>query len=75
MALMELSENRDPALLAQLRQGSLKPLMEMARWRSEGHAIAAFTILGRIAGQTDEETQAAWRRGDREALLRRLAGP
>ncbi len=68
-ALMELSESRDPELLAALRSQAIVPLVEMVRWKSEGHAMPAFTILGRIAGQSDEDAQAAWRRGEREAII------
>jgi hypothetical protein len=42
-------------LLEQLRTEALDPLLEMARWRSLGHAEAALLILGRIAGM-DEDT-------------------
>ena len=46
---MTLSRSRDRQLLATLRKQALTPLVEMARWKSEGHALAAFIILGRIA--------------------------
>ena len=49
--LVELiSANRDPKLLAQLRAEALDPLLEMACWRSPGHAYSARILLGRIAG-------------------------
>jgi hypothetical protein len=51
-ALMELSANRDPVLLASIREQALGSLVEMARWKSIVHAIPAVTILGRmLAGQ------------------------
>ena len=68
-ALMALSASRDAELLAKLRKQALMPLVEMARWKSAGHALAAFTILGRIAGYSDEATFAAWDRGDRESVI------
>ena len=68
-ALMVLTARRDPGLLATLREGSLAALVEMARWKSEGHALAAFTILGRIAGYSDDAAEAAWNRGDRETVI------
>ncbi len=68
-ALMELSESRDPELLATLRSQAIVPLVEIARWKSEGHAMPAVMILGRIGGQSDEDVQAAWRRGDREVVI------
>lgn len=52
-ALMALSDSRAPQLLATLRNEALAPLAEMARWESDGHATAAFLILGRIAGYSD----------------------
>lgn len=48
--LDELSKRRDPKLLSQLRSRSLDALIEMARWRSRGHADFARILLGRIAG-------------------------
>jgi len=69
LALMELSESRDPELLSKLRSRAIVPLVEMARWKSEGHAMPALMILGRIGDQSDEGVQAAWRRGEREAVI------
>jgi hypothetical protein len=69
LALMELSAHRDPALLATLRARALSSLVEMARWKSPGHAQAAFMILGRIAGLSDEEIIKAWTAGDRERVI------
>ena len=48
--LNELSKRRDPKLLSQLRSRALDSLIEMARWRSRGHADFARILLGRIAG-------------------------
>lgn len=69
LALMELSESLDPELLSTLRSRAIVPLVEMARWKSEGHAMPALMILGRIGDQSDEGVQAAWRRGEREAVI------
>jgi len=68
-ALMALTASRDPELLAKLRKQALAPLVEMARWKSAGHALAAFMILGRMAGYSDETAFALWDRGDREAVI------
>jgi len=68
-ALLALSARPDPKLLATLRQGALGPLAEMARWKSEGHAQAAFTILGRIAGYPDAAAHDLWMRGQREVVI------
>ena len=66
---MSLTAKRDPELLARLREESLASLIEMARWKSAGHAYAAFTILGRITGYSDEAAQALWDGGDREIVI------
>ena len=69
LALVSLTAHRDPQLLEKLRREAIAPLVEMARWKSEGHAMPAFLILGRIAGQSDEAAQAQWSRGDRESVI------
>ena len=68
-ALLSLTAKRDPELLARLREESIATLVEMARWKSAGHAYAAFTILGRIAGYSDEAAQALWDGGEREIVI------
>jgi len=50
LVLVALTATREPQMLAQLRADALDPLLEMGRWRSIGHAEAALTILGRMAG-------------------------
>ena len=68
-ALLALSASRDPELLAMLRKQALAALVEMARWKSAGHAQAPFMIVGRLAGYSDEDAFAAWTRGDRETVI------
>jgi len=55
LVLVALTTTREPRLLAQLRADALEPLLEMARWHNIGHAEAALTVLGRIAG-IEEDT-------------------
>ena len=74
LALMELTATRDAALLGELRARALPALVEMARWRSEGHALPAFVVLGRIGGMTEEAIQSAWSRGDRQGAIAAAAG-
>ena len=69
--LGELTEGGDPAPLAALRQRALPALVEMARWKSPGHARAPFVLLGRVVGLSDRETEDAFERGDREAVIAR----
>ena len=66
---MALSRGRDLELLAKLQSQALAPLIEMARWKSEGHAQPAFFILARIAGYSDEVAYDLWERGDRDAVI------
>jgi hypothetical protein len=68
-ALMALSASREPGLLAMLHKDALTPLVEMARWKSAGHALPAFVILGRIAGYSDDAVGDLWNRGDREVII------
>ena len=69
VALMHLSKDRDPQLLDRLRREAIAPLVEMARWKSAGYGMAAFAILGRIAGHSEEAIQRAWERGERDAVI------
>ncbi len=69
LALMSLSEARDPGVLASLRQSSLGPLVEIARWKSAGHAMPGFMILARIAGYSDADAQRLWDQGKREVVI------
>ena len=66
---------RDPQLLQRLRAQALPALVEMARWKSDGHAGAAFFLLGRIGGLSEDEIRAAWERRDREAVIRAASLP
>jgi hypothetical protein len=79
LALMSLTEARDPALLATLRQKAVTALAEMARWKNPGHATAPLMILGRVAGIPEKDlTSAAELLGSRATLvdmaLKRLEG-
>jgi hypothetical protein len=68
-ALDELSRTRSPELLATLRKESLESLAEMARWKSKGHAAAAFFILGRMARLPEPALVEAWDRDDRKRVI------
>lgn len=69
LALSELTENRDPAILAELREQAVPALVEMARWKSPGHAQPAFFLLGRIAGLPEEQIRKHWDDQDREPVI------
>jgi hypothetical protein len=55
LVLVALTTTREPQVLSRLRADALDPLLEMGRWRYVGHAEAALTVLGRMAG-IDEST-------------------
>ena len=55
--LLGLTKSRDPKLLAQIRSEALVALLEMARWRSSGHAYDARILLARIAGIEEERAE------------------
>jgi hypothetical protein len=69
LALMSLTEPRDPALLSMLRQKAVPALTEMARWKSRGHALAPVIILGRVAGIPEKELAAAAASGNHAAIV------
>jgi HEAT repeat protein len=70
-ALLALSEKNDPRLLSLLRRRALGPLAEIARWKSEGHALPGFLLLCRIAGYSDDDARRLWVAGNREAVISR----
>jgi len=72
MILRVLAEGGDATLMQQIRDRALTSLVEMARWKSLGHAGYSFFLLGRMAGMTDEEVEEALVAGERDRLLERI---
>ena len=68
-AVAELTRTRDPRVLARVRTTALDSLVEMARWKSSGHAEPALLILARIAGRPDDEARSALSQGRREPII------
>lgn len=68
-ALAELTETRDPQLLAALRNDAFPSLTEMAQWKFLGHAWPSLMILGRIGGLTDDEIQNDLDHGHRDKVI------
>ena len=66
-----LTKSNQPDLLQQLRDHAMPDLIEMARWKSAGHAFGFVMILGRIAGWSDEQTRDTWGwgKGDVEIVI------
>ena len=69
MALLNLTESRPEKILALIRERALPSLAEMARWKSLTHAIGPYTLLGRVAGLSDQTIQDSWTNGGREAVI------
>ena len=55
LVLLSLTNSRDKQLLKQLKQQALKPILDMAKWKSNGHSMPGYIMLGRIAGWSDKE--------------------
>ncbi len=68
-ALYRITERRDLAVLAKLRLHALPSLIEMSRWKSPGHALCPFFLLGRVGNISEEEISRAWANGNRESLI------
>jgi hypothetical protein len=75
LALVDLTENRDPDTLALLRERSLDSIVEMARWHDLQHALPAFILAGRLAGLDEKQIQNAWVSGNREPVLEKALHP
>jgi len=67
--LGSLTRSRDPKLLAQLRSQAVTSLIEMARWRSIGHALSARLMLGRIGGIPEERLWNLANAGNAEEII------
>lgn len=70
LALLTLTEKRDPDTLQLIRQRALSSVIEMARWHDLEHALPGFLLAGRLAGMSDAEIQNAWDSGDRDPVLK-----
>lgn len=69
-ALLQISERRDPKLLAALNKPARQSLADIARWHSRGHALPAYLILGRIAGFADAELFKRWQENNTDEVIR-----
>jgi hypothetical protein len=64
-----LTRPRNPEVLAAIRAGALDNLVEMARWRSQGHAWDARLVLGRVAGIDETRLQELVRQGPVDEII------
>lgn len=69
MALLKITNIPAANILSELRRKALPSLVEMARWKTPGHAKAPFVLLGRAAGFPEDEINAAWEHGDHEFFI------
>ena len=74
LLLAALTQSRDPKVLALLRVEALDPLIEMARWRNTGHAEAALSILGRMAGLDEDSLDQLIEAGQAETIIQKVNG-
>jgi hypothetical protein len=74
LLLLSLTSSRDPQLLAQLRAEASDSLLEMARWRSVGHAGPALSILGRLSGINEDALNMLIADGQTETIVARFNG-
>jgi len=69
LALLQLTESRDPKLLAALKARAFESIVDIARWTNPGHAMAGIMMLGRMAGIPDQEIYAMFERGERDKII------
>lgn len=74
-ALVDLTEARDPDVLAQLRERALASLVEMAQWNKLEYALPPYILLGRIGGLSEQEIQTTWTKGRRTDVIFRVLNP
>jgi len=70
LALVNLTEARDPETLQLLRDRALSSVVEMARWHDLQHALPAFILAGRLAGLDEQQIKIACIGEDRESVLK-----
>jgi hypothetical protein len=69
LALMQLTESRDPAMLAALVARAFDSIVDIARWTNPGHAMAGVFMLARIGGISDADAFAMYERGEKEKII------
>ena len=69
LALMQLTESRDPAMLAALRARAFESIVDIAQWTNPGHAMPGVFMLARMAGIPDQEAFAMFERGEKDKII------
>ena len=72
--LVCLTRSRNEALLEQLRSEVLPSLVEMARWKDQGHAEEYGVLLGRIARFKEEDINRLLADGKTEDIIAAASG-
>lgn len=75
LALVDLTESRDPEALSLLRERALSSVLEMAQWSDLQHALPGFVLAGRLAGLSEGEIKQAWVNGNRRAVVEEAQSP
>lgn len=73
--LVNLTESRDPRILAQIKDRAFDSVVEMAKWKQAEHSLPAYILLGRVSGFAEEDLQQAWSTGDRDLMIKRALTP
>lgn len=74
LALMQLTEKREPALMTALRTRAFDSIVDIAQWTNPGHSMAGILMLGRLAGLPDAETYAMFERGEKAKIIAAARG-
>ncbi len=74
LALSGLTVERPSVLLEQIWREAFRPLVDMARWKSLGHATPALEILMRIAALPDDSVAKATTPAAREEIIQAALG-
>ena len=73
VALVNLTESRDPSVFDQLRERALPSLVEMAKWRHLAHALPSYILLARVAGMPEKDIQDTWSNNERDKTIAAIA--
>jgi len=68
-ALVPITEDRNAATLAMLKERALDSMVDMARWKSPGHALQGFILLARTAGWEEKRIQETWAAGSHQPAI------
>lgn len=75
LALVNLTDQRDPETLKLIRERALWSVIEIASWRDMEHALPGFILAGRLAGLDEKQIQDAWVGSDHLWVLRAAWNP